>query len=159
MLGIFKRANAGLTNSRLYDNQTFYRALERDLGFCRREAVIESPFITTRRLEILLPLLRRMVARGVKVVVNTKPPQEHEDYLYHEAKEGIALLESIGVEIFYTGGHHRKLAIFDRKILWEGSLNILSQNESCEVMRRIESVELATQMLQFTKLHKYLGSI
>jgi hypothetical protein len=66
------------------------------------------------------------------------------------------MLQSIGVEVLYTGGHHRKLAIIDRQILWEGSLNILSQNESCEVMRRIESDELAMQMLQFTKLYRHL---
>ena len=31
------------------------------------------------------------------------------------------------------GNHHRKLAILDRKVLWEGSLNILSQTRSREI--------------------------
>jgi hypothetical protein len=54
------------------------------------------------------------------------------------------------------GGHHRKLAIIDRRLLWEGSLNMLSQNDSCEIMRRIESNSLATQMIHFARLDKYL---
>ena len=48
-----------------------------------------------------------------------------------------------------TYGHHRKLAIIDRSILYEGSLNILSQNDSLEIMQRIEPEELARQMIDF----------
>jgi hypothetical protein len=73
-----------------------------------------------------------------------------------EAEASIALLQNIGVEILFTGGHHRKLAIFDRTILWEGSLNILSQNDSCEVMRRMESEDLAKQMIAFIGVGQYL---
>jgi len=157
MLGIFRKTGtAELVSSRLYDSYTFYRAFERDLSLCRQELLIESPFITVRRLESLLPSLQKLTTRGVKIIVNTKPLQEHEDYLYYEAQKGIAMLQNIGVEVLYTGGHHRKLAIFDRQILWEGSLNILSQNDSCEIMRRIESAELANQMISFAKMDKFL---
>jgi hypothetical protein len=151
-----KRPAPGLMTSQLYNEQTFYRAFERDLACCRNEAVIESPFLTTRRIRTLLPMLRKMVARGVRVTINTKHPQEQEDYMCAEAEASIALLQDIGVEIRFTGGHHRKLAIFDRAILWEGSLNALSQNDSCEVMRRMESEDLAKQMLDFTGLTKFL---
>lgn len=154
----FKRQAPELITSRLYNEQTFYRAFERDLACCRNEAVIESPFLTTRRIHALLPMLRKMVTRGVRVTVNTKHPQEHEDYMRAEAEASIALLQNIGMEILFTGGHHRKLAIFDRAVLWEGSLNILSQNDSCEVMRRVESEECARQMINFTGLAKFLRS-
>lgn len=156
---IFRRLKCrsdDLVTSRLYNEQTFYRAFERDLACCRNEAVIESPFLTTRRIQMLLPTLRRMVTRGVRVTINTKHPQEHEDYMYAEAEASIALLQSISVEVLFTGGHHRKLAIFDRSVLWEGSLNILSQNDSCEIMRRVNSPELTRQMIEFLKLNKFL---
>jgi hypothetical protein len=64
----------------------------------------------------------------------------------------------MGVEILYTGNHHRKLAIVNRKILYEGSLNILSQSDSCEVMRRIESTGLAEQMIRFIGLKKWYNN-
>jgi hypothetical protein len=154
---IFRKCRlSGLIASQLYNEQTFYRAFERDLACCRNEAMIESPFLTTRRIQMLLPTLRRMITRGVRVIINTKHPQEHEDYMCAEAEASIALLQNIGVEILFTGGHHRKLAIFDRAVLWEGSLNILSQNGSCEVMRRMESEDCAKQMLDFTGLTKFL---
>jgi hypothetical protein len=125
----FKHPTPELTASRLYDEQTFYHTFEYDLACCRNKVVIESPFITTRRIEMLIPALRKITARGVRVIINTRHPQEHDDYMRAEAKEGIALLQDIGVEILFTGGHHRKLAIFDGTVLWEGSLNILSQND------------------------------
>ena len=73
-----------------------------------------------------------------------------------EANEAISALQDIGVLVLYTDTHHRKLAVIDHKILYEGSLNILSQNMSCEIMRRVESAELVAQMTRFVGLDKYL---
>jgi hypothetical protein len=53
------------------------------------------------------------------------------------------------VKVLYTVKHHRKLAIIDDEILWEGSLNILSQNDSCEIMRRTVSQQVASEMVRF----------
>lgn len=39
----FKRQLPSLSASRLYNEQTFYRAFEQDLAFCRDEAIIERP--------------------------------------------------------------------------------------------------------------------
>lgn len=97
-----------------------------------------------------------MTACGVRVTVNTRHPQEHEGYLRAEAEESITLLQSVGVEVLFTRGHHRKLAIFDRKILYAGSLNMLSQNDSSEIMRRLESEEFAWQMINFIGLASML---
>jgi len=87
---------------------------------------------------------------------------------------------SLGVQVFLAENpqkklFHRKLAIIDespatkavvsshtslceddRKILWEGSLNILSQNHSREIMRRIDGQEFALEMLNFLKLKKFI---
>ena len=40
--------------------------------------------------------------------------------------------------------------------LWEGSLNILSQNDSCEIMRRSVSSELVKQMADFVGASRYV---
>ena len=151
-----KAQDYDLVASRLFDNTTFYSSFLRDLSRCKKEVIIESPFLTTRRVLMILPALVKLKRHGVKIVINTRDPLEQEGYMQHEAELSIDLLQSIGILILFTGGHHRKLAIIDRKMLWEGSLNILSQNDSCEVMRRIESEQLATQMISFIKLDRYL---
>lgn len=145
-----------LLTSRLYDERTFYAAFLRDLRKCKTEVIIESPFITHKRMSALYPSFRMLTKRGVHVVINTKDPGEHTGRMQSEATEAIYSLQDMGIKVLLTDMHHRKLAIIDRVVLYEGSLNILSQNSSCEVMRRVHSGELAVQMMDFVGLRKYL---
>jgi PLD-like domain len=133
-----------------------HKVFIRDLAWCKSEVIIESPFMTMNRINILLPYIQKAVKRGVKVIINTKHPQEHDEFMCNEVERCIGILQDIGVEVLFTGGHHRKLAIFDRVILWEGSLNILSQNDSCEIMRRIISRQLTDQMIEFSGIGELL---
>jgi hypothetical protein len=129
----------------------------RDLSGCISEAVIESPFITSNRVASLLPIFEKMRSRQVRITINTKHPSEHEAPFDAQAWGAIERMQDMGIQVLFTGGHHRKLAIIDKEVLWEGSLNILSQNQSCEVMRRIASPGMAMQMVQFIKLGKFLA--
>lgn len=147
---------ADLLSSKLFNEETFYQAFQKDLNKTGYEVVIESPFITNRRLTLLLPTLQKLKDRRVRVVINTRDPQELDDgYHRSDAHEAIAKLQRVGIQVLYTTGHHRKIVIIDRQILYEGSLNVLSQNDSCEIMRRIESSSLAWQMARFIKIDKY----
>lgn len=150
------RDDSDLLSSRLFDQDNFYDAFLNDLARAKREVVIESPFISFRRLNYLLPVFRKLAQRKVRIVINTKPSEEQADYGV-QAAECIAMLQKLGVEVLITGGHHRKLAIIDRQILYEGSLNILSQNDSCEVMRRVLSDQFAMQMIDFIGISKFMG--
>jgi phosphatidylserine/phosphatidylglycerophosphate/cardiolipin synthase-like enzyme len=146
-----------LLTSGLYDENTFYERFSKDLSKCGSEVIIESPFITSRRLTYLLPTLEKLHNRQVRIVINTRDPEDHEDeYMRSQARYAVAKLQHIGIHVLYTSRHHRKLAILDRKVLYEGSLNILSQNDSSEVMRRIESVQLAWQMAKFVKVDQFV---
>ncbi|MGH7158352.1 MAG: phospholipase D-like domain-containing protein [Candidatus Saccharimonadales bacterium] len=158
MIGRLLRRNGKpeLATSLLFNERTFYSQFKQDLEKTRQEIIVESPFMTSKRVKSLLPSLRRAVERGVVVTINTRELEEHEGYLRHEAEWAVSALQAVGISVLFTGGHHRKLAIIDRKVLWEGSHNILSQNTSCEVMRRIDSVTMAQQMIDFTGLDKFL---
>ena len=145
----------GLTSSRLFDNETFYKSFTSDLRYARQRVYIESPFITKRRIDELLPVLEGLRRRGIAVTVNTRCPDEHDGEYVVQASDGIQAMQELGVKVLYTIKHHRKLAVID-DVLWEGSLNILSQNNSCEIMRRIVSSTLAEEMLRFTGAKKYI---
>lgn len=152
----FKSTSSDLLASQLFDQDNFYPAFLKDLRGCISEAVIESPFITGNRVASLLPIFEKMRSRQVKITINTRHPTEHDAPYDVQAKEAIARMQGMGVQVLFTGGHHRKLAIFDRRVLWEGSLNVLSQNDSCEIMRRVESELLAEQLISFIKLDRFL---
>jgi len=149
-------SQADIITSALYDQKTFYPAFLKDLGNSYEEVIIESPFLTMRRFAVLRQSFRRLGTRHAKMIVNTRHPDEHEDeHMRLEAIYVIGALQQAGIKVLFTGGHHRKLAILDRRVLWEGSLNILSQSESCEVMRRIASPDLCQEMMQFTGLSRW----
>src|SRR3989338_1832780 len=147
-----------MINSSLYDEKTFYQTFSRDLEDYQNEVIIESPYITSERMRTFDHIFQKLLQKGVKIYIFTRDPKEHDDFMEPQSEEIIKWCETVGIQVLLCiGNHHRKLAIFDRKVLWEGSLNILSQNDSCEIMRRIDSKELAGQMISFTKLNSFLN--
>lgn len=143
------------TGSILHDEKTFYKHFTHDLLEAKQEVIIESPFLATKRLNILKPTFEKLIARGVEVFVMTRDPLEHDEFLSEQAEAGIHYFEVLGIKtLLCDGGHHRKLAMIDRKVTWEGSLNILSQSHSREFMRRIESETLTQELFKFLKFDR-----
>ena len=143
------------TVSILHDETTFYKQFTHDLLKAKQEVIIESPFLTTRRLNMLKPVFERLIAKKVQVFIMTRHPHEHDLDMAEQAETGIRYFEGLGVQVLLCdGNHHRKLAMIDREILWEGSLNILSQSHSREFMRRMGSRKLAQELFKFLRFDK-----
>ena len=146
-----------LLTSQLHDEHSFYQTLLRDVEKCQSELIIESPYITLERFRTFDRLFKKLLEKGVKIYIITRNPKEHELGMEVQSEDAISWCEQVGIQVLLCiGNHHRKLALIDRKTLWEGSLNILSQTRSREIMRRIESQELTLQMFKFLKLDKVL---
>jgi len=141
-------------NSSLFNQDTFYKAFVKDLEYAKQIVIIESPFITKKRINILLPIFKKLRAKDIRIVINTKPFDEYDPIYREQAVWAVGVMQELGIEVLMTVGHHRKIAVID-DVLWEGSLNILSQNDSCELMRRMKSKELVGEILRFTGLKKW----
>lgn len=137
--------------SQLFSQNDFYKAFLKDLESSKKEV---GPFITASRMEKLYPVFENLLSHGIKVHFVTRDPIDHEDeYIRYQATNEILYSKELGIKItLLRGFHHRKLAIIDRKTLWEGSLNILSYSKSQEIMRRIEDEKTAKHMLNFLRL-------
>jgi HKD family nuclease len=148
---------SGIASSKLYDENTFYDAFAKDIRYANRSVVIESPFLTERRVQQFVKLLSKKTRSGVKITIYTRNPAHHNKTLEIQAWKSIKLLRGCGVKALITSDmRHRKLAIIDDHVLWEGSLNILSQNNSRELMRRTASKDMCSQILRFTSIAKEL---
>lgn len=146
-----------MNNSSLYDEKTFYQTFLKDLENCKEEVIIESPYVTSQRMRTFDRIFQKLLKRGVKIYVITRDPQEHDEFMEPQSESEIHNFEVLGINtLLCTGNHHRKLAILDRKILWEGSLNILSQAYSREIMRRIPEEKFAKEMFDFLNLERFL---
>ncbi len=146
-----------LFSSQLHTEKTFYSSFLEDLDNCREEVIIESPYITGERASQFIPIFEKLLDKGVRIYVMTRDPKEHTLSMEDQSEEAIRTFEIMGVQtLLCVGNHHRKLAILDRKILWEGSLNILSQTHSREIMRRIDNEEFTMEMFNFLKLSEFI---
>ncbi|NTU46349.1 hypothetical protein HGA88_01865 [Candidatus Roizmanbacteria bacterium] len=142
-----------MQHSILYNEQTFYKQFIDDLLHAKHEVIIESPFITSNRMETLSPIFETLLAKEIEITLVTKYPGEHdEEFFRDQATEEILSCVEMGVNVQFVDGLHRKTAIIDREILYEGSLNILSQNNSREIMRRIDDKDEARKLLKFLKV-------
>lgn len=141
--------------SSLFNEKTFYEQFVTDLQNATKEVIVESPFITMKRLKTLVPIFAHLKSRNVTIYIITRDPREHDKVMAIESELGIRWFENVGIQVLLEdGGHHRKLAMIDREKLYEGSLNILSQSKSREFMRRIESKELTEELFQFLEFDK-----
>ncbi len=117
-----------MNSSSLYDEKTFYQTFLQDLDKCQNDVIIESPFVTSDRMRTFDRIFNILIKRGVNIYIITRNPREHNEFMESQSEDAIRWCEVIGIQVLMcAGNHHRKLAMIDRGILWEGSLNILSQ--------------------------------
>jgi len=143
--------------SNLYNEKTFYRAFTKDLLETEREVIIYSPFASKFRTDFYKPIVEKLRHRNIEVFVFTRPVEDYEPIFQDQIRIALERYEEIGVCVNFMSRYiHEKAAIIDRKILWEGSLNILSQRASHEMMRRTDSEESAFEVLTYLKLERKL---
>ena len=67
MFGLQKaQGDEGLLSSSLLTQDSFYGSFARDLIRAKHEVIIESPFISFKRLDYLLPTLRKLAQHKVQ---------------------------------------------------------------------------------------------
>lgn len=143
--------------SNLFNEKTFYRTFTKDMLKAQKEVIIYSPFVTKFRSDFFKQTLENLKNRNIIVFIFTRPLEEHDYLMRSEISCALKDLEESGVCICYLPGNiHEKIAIIDREILWEGSLNILSQRVSKEIMRRTLDKDLAIQIMFYLELNKKL---
>jgi len=76
-----------LIQSKLYDETDFYKQFLSDLKRCKREVIIESPFISSNRMYSLFKPFEELVRRKIKVYVITRHPDDHDLSMKQQAEE------------------------------------------------------------------------
>jgi len=141
----------------LYNEKSFYGAFVKDLLTAQKEVIIHCPFISKYRSEFFKDTFIKLRQRNIPIFVFTRPLDEHEYFAKSEISCALREYQENGATIIYQSGFiHQKVAVIDRKVLWEGSLNILSQRTSKELMRRIDDEDTSLQMIDYLDLGKRL---
>jgi hypothetical protein len=125
----------------------FLDCFRADLATSRTAVIILSPFVSPSRCLNYYPVLRVLTARAVTVDVYVRPEPEQPEGLRHHFREVVRALDLAGAQVHLRPTMHEKIAVLDDTILWHGSLNILSHNDSRESMLRFESPDLVREVL------------
>ena len=131
----------------IFDNTTFLPVYKNDLLNAAREILIVSPFVTKRRVSQMLPFLVAAQDRDVKTVVVTRPAADFREKDRPALEETLALFHAAGIQVVFKSNIHQKFAVFDQKIVWYGSINLLSFGRSEESIMRLENPGIADELL------------
>ena len=129
--------------SMIYDVNSFVPVMKNDFAEAKKEILIVSPFLRKKRIETILEWLKEPINAGISITVVTRPPESYkEPKPIQECKE---LLLS-NVSVITKPNIHQKFTIIDNRLVWYGSINLLSYGSSEESIMRLDSRELATEL-------------
>ncbi|MDR2652384.1 MAG: phospholipase D-like domain-containing protein [Prevotellaceae bacterium] len=106
--------------------------------------MIISSFLRKKRTENILEWLKRPLQNDISITVVTRPPDTYRKEP-ERIKECIEYLQT-SVTVVQKPYIHQKYVIIDDRLVWYGSLNLMSYGSSEESMMRLESRELAAEL-------------
>ena len=132
----------------IFDHHNFLPVFKNDMLNAVRELLIVSPYVTKRRALQMLEYMGDAQERQVKVMVVTRPPADYKDK-DRPALEGVLdVLQKAGVQVMYKSNFHQKFAVLDQRIVWYGSINLLSFGSAEESMMRLTSPNIAYELIK-----------
>jgi superfamily II DNA or RNA helicase len=132
----------------IFDKGSFLLVYSNDIAAAKREIVIVSPFVTRRRTVRMLPLLETAVKNGVKTIIVTRPPEDFKQKDAAALQETLNLLNNAGVRRVFRSNIHQKFAVIDQRIVWYGSINLMSYGDAEESIMRLESPNIANELIK-----------
>jgi hypothetical protein len=129
-----------------YTDRTFLDKLRVDLLAVQEHVLLLSPFVSKNRSSHYYPILLTLKQRHIPMDVYIRPKAEQPLSLQPHFEPVRHKLTVLGANVHLRQGMHEKVGILDDRILWHGSLNILSHNDTRESMLRIESPELIQEI-------------
>ncbi|MDD2733448.1 MAG: phospholipase D-like domain-containing protein [Desulfuromonadaceae bacterium] len=132
----------------IFDNSSFLSVFNNDILAATREILIVSPFVTRRRAVQMLQHLEIAVRNGSRVVVITRPPEDYRETDQVALQGSLAILQDAGIQMIFRPNIHQKFAVTDQRIVWYGSINLLSFGSAEESIMRLESPAIASELMK-----------
>jgi phosphatidylserine/phosphatidylglycerophosphate/cardiolipin synthase-like enzyme len=132
----------------IFDKDSFLPVFTHDIVSAKKEILIVSPFVRKRRTLQMVQHLKIALDKKIRVIIVTRPIEDF------KVKDRIALqrmLDTIKdneISVVFKSNIHQKFAIMDQKIVWYGSVNLLSYGSAQESIMRIESPNIANELIK-----------
>ncbi|MDR4503279.1 MAG: DEAD/DEAH box helicase family protein [Candidatus Scalindua sp.] len=137
----------------IFDKHSFFPVYTSDIVNAAREVLIVSPFVTNRRVPRMMQYFHTILKNKVKVTVMTRPAEDFKDTRRSHLVQIFNALKETGINVLFKSNIHQKFAIIDQKIVWYGSINLLSFGTAEESIMRLVSGNIAHELTK--SIEKY----
>jgi len=132
----------------IFTKENFLPVFNQDIIDAHKEILIVSPFIRQRRTLQMIRHLNIAICKPIRVTVVIRPEEDFPEKDHKAFQKARDLLAESGINIIFKANIHQKFAIMDQKIVWYGSINLLSYGSAQESIMRIESSNIANELMQ-----------
>lgn len=99
----------------------------------------------------MLEYLKAALGKKVKVFVVTRPIEDFQGRDVTALQSCLGLLKNTGVRVVFRSNIHQKFAVIDQRIVWYGSINLLSFGSAEESIMRLESPNIANELIKIAE--------
>ncbi len=103
--------------------------------------------MTKKRLSQMLNILSSGINNGAKLTIITRPEADYKEKDRSAFSDMLNSIRLTGVKLIFKSNIHQKFAIIDQRIVWYGSINLLSFGSSEESIMRLDSINIANELI------------
>lgn len=134
----------------IFDADSYGQIYERDLLEANEEVIISSPGINKAKVNSFIRLIKKQQENGVKFTVVTLNPEGYPQERIEATKQLVDTLENCGVNVKLLDHMHEHFASIDSETVWYGSMNLLSNAKTDDNLMRVESKDIAHELMELT---------
>ena len=148
--------NVDLPNSAMVNEDQFFPLLYADISNAKESIIVYSGFFTPKRVAEILPLLEKVMSKGV--VVRFVIPSNDTNGSFgkkqpEDCERTVKAIRQRGISVDQRYGIHQKAVVIDADIAWSGSLNALSYGgKTLESMLTMRNKGVGLQMAESLSL-------
>jgi superfamily II DNA or RNA helicase len=131
----------------IFDNHNFMTVFRNDISSAKSEMVVVSPYMTKRRLSQMLNILSSGINNGAKLTIITRPEEDYKEKDRPAVSDMVNSIRLTGANLIFKSNIHQKFAVIDQRIVWYGSINFLSFGSSEESIMRLDSINIANELI------------
>ena len=132
----------------IFNKDNFLPVFNQDISVAIKEILVVSPFVRKRRTQQMTEQLKIAIGKKIRVVIVTRPKEDFQPKDHPSLQRTLDLLKNSGVSVVFKSNIHQKFAIMDQKVVWYGSINLLSYGSAQESIMRIESSNIANELMK-----------
>ncbi len=130
----------------IFDEQSFFPVYLNDIENASKHVMIVSPFVTKKRVTQMMGYFENILKKQLKITIVTRPVKDFDAKKKRNLEKIFSLLRDAGVNIVFKSSIHQKFAVIDEKIIWYGSINLLSFGYAKESIMRLSSGNISYEL-------------